>query len=98
MQDAQSTSGNTSSGLLATDAQLPTGTYFIDQSGAVLMADTVGTLPADVTLNGGVYMAGSATLPAGLSVHPTTGVILTDGTTYYPNTINNVGVLCAAAE
>lgn len=90
--------GKSFSDLIEREDQLPSGTYFVDQSGAVLRADTVGTLPTDVTLNGGVYMAGATALPAGLSVDPATGMILTDGTTYYPNTINNVGVLCAAAE
>lgn len=83
---------------MADENQLQSGTYLTVLGGVVVEVGAAGTLPEDVILNGGVYMAGATVLPAGLSVDLTTGVILTDGTTYYSNTINNVGVLCAAAE
>ena len=73
---------------------LPSGTYYVDQNDVVRRARTVGTLPDDVTVNGGVYIAGSSTLPAGLTSEG--DVIITDGTVYFPNTWNNNGVLCAA--
>ncbi|WP_244980426.1 hypothetical protein [Acetobacter thailandicus] len=73
---------------------LPSGTYYVDQNDIVRRARTVGTLPDDVTVNGGVYIAGSSTLPAGLTSEG--DVIITDGTVYFPNTWNNNGVLCAA--
>ena len=73
---------------------LPSGTYYVDQNDVVRRARTVGTLPDDVTVNGGVYIAGSSTLPAGLTSDGS--VIITDGTVYFPNTWNNNGVLCAA--
>lgn len=78
--------------------QTPKGQQVLVNNGVFLLATQEGELPPDVTLNGGVYIAGTTALPAGLSAHPVTGIILTDGTTYYPNTTNNVGVLCAAAE
>ncbi|MBS1016907.1 hypothetical protein [Acetobacter persici] len=79
--------------------KLDASAVYADPSGLVrFMPPVIGTLPTDVTLNGGVYIAGATALPAGLSADPATGMILTDGSTYYPNTINNVGVLCAAAE
>lgn len=73
---------------------LPSGTYYVDQDNTVKYAAVQGTLPADVTLNGGVYMAGATTLPTGLSNNG--GVIMTDGSVYYPKTWNNNGVLCAS--
>lgn len=90
--------GQTLTTLMDRAEQIPAGTYIIDHSNAVLQVPAAGELPADVTLNGDIYIAGTLPLPAGLSADPVTGIILTDGTAYYPNTTNNGGVLCAAAE
>ncbi|GAB32214.1 hypothetical protein APS_2816 [Acetobacter pasteurianus subsp. pasteurianus LMG 1262 = NBRC 106471] len=55
-------------------------------------------------MNGNVYVAPASyisnpsSLPAGLSVDADTGIVLTDGSVFFPNTINNVGVLCAVSE
>ncbi|MCG4257835.1 hypothetical protein [Acetobacter senegalensis] len=73
---------------------LPSGTYYVDQRDIVRLARQVGGLPADVSLNGNVYMTGATALPVGLTSNG--GVIMTDGTVYFPNTWNNNGVLCAA--
>lgn len=69
---------------------------YTDLDGFLKKIKNKGALPADVTLNGGVYMAGETALPPGLTSNG--GVVLTDGTVYFPNTWNNNGVLCAAGE
>ncbi|GCD48770.1 hypothetical protein BJI49_06625 [Acetobacter pasteurianus] len=74
--------------------------------GAAVVArpSVTGTIPADFTVNGNVYVAPASyisnpsSLPAGLSVDADTGIVLTDGSVFFPNTINNVGVLCAVSE
>lgn len=73
--------------------------------GSIVARPTVtGTIPADFTVNGNVYVAPAtyvsnpSSLPAGLSVDADTGIVLTDGSVFFPNTINNVGVLCAVSE
>ncbi|MBS1056106.1 hypothetical protein [Gluconobacter kondonii] len=60
------------------------------------ITEPVGTLPEDFTINNGIYMLGTSPPPAGLSSNH--GIIMTDGSVYYPNTIDNGGVLCATAE
>lgn len=68
------------------------GNIFIDENGFInSVPQTVGTLPADVTIKNSVYMAGTSPLPAGLSSNG--GVIMTDGSVFYPNTFSNGGVL-----
>lgn len=57
--------------------------------------EKIGSLPTDVILNGGIYMAGTTPLPEGLS--SVGGIIMTDGSVFYPNTIDRGGVLCAAS-
>lgn len=72
---------------------LPFGTY-VDENGIVkVIPKNAGTLPPDVTLNGGIYMAGSTALPSGLSSNG--GVIMTDGSVFYPGTFSLGGVLAA---
>lgn len=79
--------------------------YLIVLGGAVVTRPTVaGTIPSDFTVNGNVYVAPASyisnpgSLPAGLSVDADTGIILTDGSVFFPNTINNIGVLCVVSE
>ncbi|MCG4253168.1 hypothetical protein ACLEIY_06765 [Acetobacter tropicalis] len=86
--------GLTLADMLARENQLPSGTYYVDQNDVVRLARQVGELPDDVSLNGNVYVAGATALPTGLTSNG--GVIMTDGTIYFPNTWNNNGVLCAA--
>ncbi|OUI87886.1 hypothetical protein HK11_09105 [Acetobacter sp. DmW_043] len=88
------TGGTILADIIARADALPSGTYYVDQNDVVRRARIVGTLPDDVTVNGGVYIAGSSTLPAGLTSEG--DVIITDGTVYFPNTWNNNGVLCTA--
>lgn len=88
--------GLTLADMLAREDQLPSGTYYVDQNDVVRLARQVGELPDDVSLNGGIYMAGATALPTGLSLNSDGVTIMTDGTVYFPNTINNDGVLCAA--
>lgn len=73
--------------------------------GAVVARPTVtGTIPQDFSVNGNVYIAPASyignpsALPAGLSVDAKTGIVQTDGTVFFPNTLNNIGVLCAVSE
>mgnify|MGYP001204848299 CR=1 FL=1 len=79
--------------------------YLTVLGGSVVSRPTVtGTIPSDFTVNGNIYIApaaytnGVSVLPAGLSVDADTGIILTDGSVFFPNTINNIGVLCAVSE
>lgn len=88
--------GKNLSDVLSREDQLPSGTYYIDQSNVVRLARQIGDLPSDLSLNGGVYMAGATALPTGLTSNG--GVVMTDGSVYFPNTINNIGVLCAVSE
>lgn len=80
-----------------------TTNYLVLPSGAVVDKGTTGTLPADLVVNGGVYtvpvayVSGKSTLPSDLSFDPKSTIVTTDGTVYYPNTVNNVGVLCSAS-
>lgn len=81
------------------------GDYLTVLGGAVVARPSVtGTVPSDFTVNGNVYVAPASyvsnpsALPAGLSVDADTGIVLTDGSVFFPNTINNVGVLCAVSE
>ncbi|EHH68366.1 hypothetical protein [Gluconobacter morbifer] len=77
--------------------RLPASAFYTDAQGYIRkIPAVVGTLPADVTLNGGVYMAGASSLPVGLSSNG--GIVMTDGSVFYPNTINNGGVLCATSN
>lgn len=78
---------------------------YADIGGNLLEAPaTTAVVPSDFTVNGNVYIApeayinGTTALPAGLSVDSSTGIVLTDGTVAFQNTINNVGVLCAVSE
>ena len=81
-------------GLLA-EAQKSTafaGSVYTDQDGYIrAIPANVGVLPSDLTLNGGVYMAGASALPTVLSDNG--GVIMTDGSVYFPGTFSNGGVL-----
>ena len=79
--------------------------YLTVLGGAVVARpSTTGAVPSDFTVNGNVYVAPAAyisnlsSLPAGLSVDADTGIVLTDGSIFFPNTINNIGVLCAVSE
>ena len=81
------------------------GDYLTVLGGAVVARPgTTGTIPSDFTVNGNVYVAPASyvsnpsALPAGLSVDTDTGIVLTDGSVFFPNTINNIGVLCAVSE
>ena len=81
------------------------GDYLSVPGGAVIpRPSATDTIPADFTVNGNVYVAPAAyvsnptSLPSGLSVDANTGIVLTDGSVFFPNTINNVGVLCAVSE
>lgn len=81
------------------------GDYLTVLGGAVVARPSVtGTVPSDFTVNGNVYVAPASyvsnpsSLPAGLSVDAGTGIVLTDGSVFFPNTINNIGVLCAVSE
>lgn len=73
---------------------------YIDGNGILRYGESIGTLPSDLVLNGDVYTApqaylnGTETLPAGLYLN--SNIVMTDGTVYFPKTINNLGVLCAA--
>lgn len=79
--------------------------YLTALGGAVVSRPTVtGTIPSDFAVNGNVYVAPAAdisnpsALPTGLSVDTDTGIILTDGSIFFPSTLNNIGVLCAISE
>lgn len=81
------------------------GDYLTVLGGAVVSRPTItGTIPSDFTMNGNVYLApaaytnGSSTMPAGLSADSDTGIVLTNGSVFFPNTLNNIGVLCAISE
>lgn len=81
------------------------GDYLTVLGGAVVSRPTItGTIPSDFTMNGNVYIApaaytnGSITMPAGLSADSDTGIVLTNGSVFFPNTLNNIGVLCAISE
>ncbi|GAN91478.1 hypothetical protein Gbfr_040_004 [Gluconobacter frateurii M-2] len=75
-------------------AQVGAQGVYVDEGGIVRSIPKIsGVLPADVTLNGGVYVAGATALPPGLSSNG--GVIMTDGSVYFPGTFSNGGVLCA---
>lgn len=71
-----------------------------DTNGYIFVPDNIGTLPSDLVLNGSIYTApdsyssGQKSLPTGLSLNG--NIVMTDGTTYFKNTINNSGILCAA--
>lgn len=77
----------------------PSGIYR-DLNNFLISPDSVATVPDDFTTNGSIYIApdayvtGQKTLPTGLSLN--SNIVLTDGTTYFINTQNNGGVLCAA--
>lgn len=70
------------------------------QDGLVIVPDKTGVLPDDFILNGNIYTApntyvnGTKQLPTGLSLN--SNVVMTDGSVFFPKTINNNGVLCAA--
>lgn len=81
------------------------GDYLTVLGGSVVSRPTVvGAIPSDFTMNGNVYIApaaytnGTSTMPAGLSADSDTGIVLTDGSIFFPNTLNNIGVLCAISE
>ncbi len=81
------------------------GDYLTVLGGAVVSRPTItGTIPSDFTMNGNVYIVpaaytnGSITMPAGLSADSDTGIVLTNGSVFFPNTLNNIGVLCAISE
>lgn len=77
----------------------PSGIYR-DLNNFLIAPDNVGTVPDDFTTNGSIYIApddyvtGQKPLPSGLLLN--SNVVITDGTTYFINTQNNGGVLCAA--
>ncbi|EUK18814.1 hypothetical protein [Commensalibacter papalotli (ex Servin-Garciduenas et al. 2014)] len=77
---------------------IPQGIYTLH--GIVIAPDNIGELPDDLVLNGNIYTApdaylnGSKKLPEGLSLN--SNIVMTDGSVYFPTTINNNGVLCAA--
>ncbi|EHD12936.1 hypothetical protein CIN_21820 [Commensalibacter intestini A911] len=70
------------------------------QEGIVTVPETIGELPDDLLLNGNIYtvpdtyLNGTKQLPTGLSLN--SNIIMTDGSVFFPKTINNNGVLCAA--
>ncbi|WP_283093361.1 phage fiber-tail adaptor protein [Acetobacter persici] len=72
-----------------------------DQNGYLYAPDNALSVPADFTTNGSIYIApsdyitGTKQLPSGLSLN--SNIVLTDGTSFYVNTTNNGGVLCAAS-
>lgn len=74
--------------------------FYKDTNGYIFVPDNIGTLPSDLVLNGSIYTApdsyssGQKSLPTGLSLNG--NIVMTDGTTYFKNTINNCGILCAA--
>ncbi|CAI3945794.1 hypothetical protein [Commensalibacter papalotli (ex Botero et al. 2024)] len=76
----------------------PQGIYTLHE--IVIAPDNIGELPDDLVLNGNIYTApdaylnGSKKLPEGLSLN--SNIVMTDGSVYFPTTINNNGVLCAA--
>ena len=81
--------------LLTVVSGLDGSQIYIDQDGFVRPVPEVqGSLPDDITIQGGVYFVGKAPLPAGLSSN--NGVIMTDDTVYFPKTFSNRGVLMAA--
>lgn len=77
----------------------PSG-FYKDNNGYLFVPDNIETLPDDLILNGSVYtvpdsyLSGQKQLPSGLSLNG--NIVITDGTTYFKNTINNSGILCAA--
>ncbi|MGF1275579.1 hypothetical protein [Acetobacter pasteurianus] len=79
--------------------------YLTVLGGAVVARPSAtGTVPSDFAVNGNVYVAPASyisnptSLPSGLSLDADTGIVLTDGSVFFPNTINNIGVLCAVSE
>lgn len=83
--------------VLKLDGKLDAGAIYAAADGTLrFVPKSVGVLPSDVRINGGVYQAGATPLPEGLSLNADGVTIMTDGTVYFPNTIDNNGVLCAA--
>lgn len=83
--------------VLQLDGKLDADAIYAEADGTLrLVPKAVGVLPPDVRINGGVYQAGATPLPAGLSLNADGVTIMTDGTVYFPHTIDNNGVLCAA--
>ncbi|MBS1026063.1 hypothetical protein [Gluconobacter cerinus] len=73
------------------DRVLASKTFF-DETGALRVTPAnVGTLPDDVTVKDGLYYAGVKSLPTGLSNNG--GLIITDGSVFYPGTYGNGGIL-----
>lgn len=77
---------------------MPEGIYI--QDGIIIVPENIGVLPDDLILNGNIYtvpsdyLDGTKQLPTGLSSN--SNVVMTDGSVFFPKTINNNGVLCAA--
>lgn len=94
----------TPSGILCTMSDgsslnvIPEGIYI--QDGIIIAPKNIGVLPNDLILNGNIYavpsdyLDGTKQLPTGLSLN--SNVVMTDGSVFFPKTINNNGVLCAA--
>lgn len=72
---------------------------YVNDEGYLISPSATGTLPDDFTTNGGVYIAstdyvsGTKQLPTGLYLNG--DVVMTDGTVYFIDTVNNNNVLCA---
>lgn len=77
---------------------VPEGIYI--ENGNMVVPETIGELPDDFVLNGNIYTApdaylnGTKQIPDGLSLN--SNIVMTDGSVFFPKTINNSGVLCAA--
>ena len=71
---------------------------YVNDEGYLISPSETGTLPDDFTTNGGIYIApadyvsGTKQLPTGLYLNG--DVVMTDGTVYFINTVNNNNVLC----
>ncbi|EHD14076.1 hypothetical protein CIN_09400 [Commensalibacter intestini A911] len=77
---------------------VPEGIYI--ENGNMVVPEKIGKLPDDFVLNGNIYIApdayltGTKTLPQGLSLN--SNIVMTNGSVFFPKTINNNGLLCAA--
>lgn len=77
---------------------VPEGIYIENDN--LVAPNNIGELPDDLLLNGNIYtvtdtyLNGTKQLPTGLSLN--SNIIMTDGSVFFPKTINNNGVLCAA--